>query len=439
MATKVTMPKQGLLMTEGYITKWLISEGDLVTQDEPLFEMETDKLTITIDSPATGILLKIIRGEGETVPVTENIAIIGESGEDISGLLSELEESTESIRNVQQITPEDTLNIKDIPQQTEKSESSKIFVTPRAKMRAQERNINYKDIKGSGPDGLIIERDVLSSDTGKVKTTPVAAKMIQEKKLVTDEIPGTGVSGRVTKKDVLNMLNRGTRDDAEIREQIVPFRGMRKVVSDRMMQSLQNSAQANHRMKVDMTEVIKLRNQLKEANIKVSFNDILIKVVSKALLEFPYMNSSITEEGIVLKKYVNMGLAVSVSNGLLVPNIKDSDILSLAEIAKISSELIKKALEGALLQEEYFGGTFTISNLGMFDIDEFTAIINPPESGILAVGKIEKIPIVHDNNVVIRPITTLSLTYDHRVVDGAHAAQFLQRIKMLLLCPYLLI
>ncbi|HCX63252.1 MAG TPA: dephospho-CoA kinase [Clostridiales bacterium] len=241
--------------------------------------------------------------------------------------------------------------------------------------------------------------------------------------------------------DVLNIIKNepSNQNNTEIQEKIVPFKGMRKVISDRMMESLHNMAQANHRMKVDMTEAIKLRKNLKESGINISYNDILIKIVSKALLEFPYMNSSLTGEGILLKDYVNIGLAVSVSNGLIVPNVKNAHKKSLEEIAAESRELIQKALNGSLSQEDYSGGTFTLSNLGMYDIDEFTAIINPPESGILAVGKVENTPVVENDTIVIKPIMTLSLTYDHRIIDGALAAQFLQRIKQLLMRPYLLL
>ena len=192
-------------------------------------------------------------------------------------------------------------------------------------------------------------------------------------------------------------------------------------------------------MKVDLTEIVRLREKLKADKKKASFTDILVKVVSKALLEFPMINSSLTEKGIMLKEYVNMGLAVAVENGLIVPVIKNADLMTLEEISSASSELVEKAKTGSLKPDEYTGGTFTITNLGMFDIDEFTAIINPPESAILAVGKIDRVPVVEGDNIVIKPVMMLSLTYDHRIIDGAPAAMFLQRIKQLLQNPYLLV
>ena len=214
---------------------------------------------------------------------------------------------------------------------------------------------------------------------------------------------------------------------------------MRKVIAERMSQSLHTMAQANHRMKVDMTEVIRFREKLKADNVKVSFTDIFVKCVAKALTEFPIVNASLTDKGILMKEYVNMGLAVAVPNGLIVPVIKDADLLSLPEIAAASTALIDKTKKGTLTPDDYSGGTFTISNLGMFDVDEFTAIVNPPESAILAIGKIDRVPVVEGDQVVIRPILVLSLSYDHRTIDGAPAAQFLQRIKQILQNPYLLI
>ena len=192
-------------------------------------------------------------------------------------------------------------------------------------------------------------------------------------------------------------------------------------------------------MKVDMSEVVRFRDMLKAASIKVSFTDIIVRCVANALTEFPIVNASLTDKGILYKDYVNMGLAVAVPNGLIVPVIKDADLLSLTEISAAAAALYEKAKAGTLTQDDYSGGTFTISNLGMFDIDEFTAIVNPPESAILAIGKIDRVPVVVGDEVVIRPVMMLSLSYDHRTIDGAPAAQFLQRVKQILQNPYLLI
>lgn len=444
MATKVIMPKQGLQMTEGTITKWIVAEGGKVEAEQPLFEMETDKLNIEIVASASGTLLKIIRDVGEIVPITEIIAVIGEPGEDISAFLAEAKPGTASVipegeKQQAAIEPAVPSEIK-----AKRSEGERVFITPRAKMTAKDKGINFADINGTGPEGLIIERDVMNyaaNVSAAPKASPLAAKVAQQNDVKLSDVIGSGARGKIMKSDIeaavaarMNKAAAGSRTG-----KIIPFAGMRKVISDRMMQSLHCMAQANHRMKVDMSELIRFREKLKANNIKVSFTDILVKVVSKAVLDFPIVNASLTEEGIHLKDYVNMGLAVAVENGLIVPVIKDVDLMTLQEISTVSVELIDKAKKGRLKPSEYTGGTFTITNLGMFDIDEFTAIINPPESAILAIGKIDRVPVVEGDNIVIKPIMILSLTYDHRIIDGAPAAQFLQRVKQIMQNPYLLI
>ena len=437
MLTKVIMPKQGLQMTEGTIMRWIVPEGGMVEEGQALFEMETDKLTIEIDAPASGKLLKIIKDEGQTVPVAQTIAIIGEEGADYNALLEEIREEESPKEEVAKEEDQAMAESReDAPAagSLERGEGDRVFISPRARMRAEERGIDYRQVPASGPEGLIIERDVLAfkamDSKGPVRATPVAAKMAQARGVDLSDVRGSGIAGRVMKEDL---------EDAGLRGRIVPLTNTRQIISDRMKESLHTMAQAKHTIRVDMTEAIKLREDLKEEGIKVSYNDILIKVVARALTEFPYMNSSMLEEGIYLKDYVNIGLAIAVEDGLIVPNIKDADRLGLQEIAGESSDLIAKAQDKRLDFNDTLDGTFTITNLGMFDIDEFTAIINPPESGILAVGKIEKSPVVIGDDIVVRPISSLTLTYDHRVIDGAPAAQFLKRIKELLMKPYLLL
>lgn len=381
MAQKIIMPKQGLQMTEGLITQWHKQVGDTVSEGEPLFDMETDKTAITIDSTATGTILELLFEEGDLVPIAETIAVVGNPGEDYSALLGgEPETAPEEVQE------EAPVVAAQIP------ETSHVAATPRAKMRAQEKNIAITDVTGTGPDGLIIERDVLAF-------TPAAAQ----------------------------------------NETVIPFDGMRKAISNNMVKSLTTMAQANHRMKVDMTESVRFRNKLKEEGIKVSYTDILIKAVTQALLKFPMMNACVDGEKIICKHYVNIGVAVAVEKGLLVPNIKNAENLSVSQLHDQVATLAEKARSGKLTPAEYSNGTFTITNLGMYEIDEFTPIINPPEVGILGVGAITDTPWVVDGKLEIRPIMVLSLTYDHRVIDGAPAAQFLQYIKKLLQNPYLML
>lgn len=424
MATKVIMPKQGLQMTEGMITKWLIREGQPIKAGEPLFAMETDKLSIEIMAPASGILLKILRQEGETVPITETIAMIGEPGEDYTGELSGIIAAAGTEAGGEAMGKEKS------------TEPNRIFATPRARTLAASQGNELAALAGSGPDGLIVARDIHARPAvpaADVRATPLAARIAMQNAVPLTGMTGTGSHGKITRADVEASLA------ALSGNRLIPLTGMRRAIAERMKLSLQEMAQANHRMKVDMGEVVRLREQFKTAGLKVSFTDFLVKVVARALIEFPILNATLTPEGILLHDTVNMGIAVALENGLVVPVIPNADRLSLSEISAASAALIEKAQKGQLLPDDYAGGTFTITNLGMLDIDEFTAIINPPESAILAVGKIDRIPVVLNDEIVIRPIMMLSLTYDHRIIDGAPAARFLQRVKQLLQNPLLLL
>ena len=388
---KIILPKQGLQMTEGVITQWLKQEGDEVKEGEPLFEMETDKLSIVIDSTASGTVLKLLYEEGDMVPVTETIAYVGPAGTDIESALAAPAAPAEAAE-------EAPVPVGD----------GRIFASPRAKMVAEEKGIDIATLKGSGPDGLIIERDVLSA-----KPAPKAAPAVQA-------APAAPV--------------------AEELETVIPLKGMRKIIAERMHQSLHDLAQANHRMEVDMSQCVAMRDQLKAAGVKVSYNDMVIRCVAKALTEFPMMNSSMTDTAIIQKHYVNVGMAVATDTGLLVPVIKGTDKMSLTQISEATKNLGKRTKEGGLNPDELTGGTFTVTNLGMFGVDSFTAVINAPEAGILAVGQMKKKAVVlDDDSIVVRPMMWLSLTYDHRIVDGAPAAQFLKRIKTLLETPALLL
>jgi len=412
------MPKQGLQMTEGTITSWYVQEGEPVTEGEPLFEIETDKLTITIDANHSGTLLKILHQEGDVVPVAEPIGIIGEPGEDYSNLLSGLNASNaEDQTSSEQLKGEESKEERrEADLSTEETSSRRILSTPRARLRAEELGVDLAVIVGTGPEGLITEKDVLAY-AQTVKTTK------EEASSRTEAIAAPNVAESLSDK-----------------ETSIPLTNMRRIIAQRMHESLSTMAQANHRITVDMTQAVELRKQFMDNNIKVSYNDIIIRCVARALTEFPELNSSLTETSIVRKHYVNIGMAVAVPEGLIVPVLKDADRMSLAEIAIQTSDLALRAREGKLQEEDCTGGTFTVTNLGMYDIDSFTAIINPPEVGILAVGKISKQVVVGDEDKIeIKPLMVLSLTYDHRVVDGAPAARFLKRVKQLLEHPLLLI
>lgn len=450
MATIVIMPKQGLMMEEGTITSWLKKEGEAVTAGEPLFEMETDKLTITMDAEASGTLLKILHPEGDVVPITQPIAVLGEPGEDISALVD-----GGAAPAVPAASPEEPLSPSaEAPAApaVERAPGERVFSSPRARLRAEENGVNIAAIPGSGPDGLVIERDVNAYMANKPAVTPLAANLAKTQGLDLSGVTGTGRGGKITAADLPGAApaaevppaaeasavpqTRGTRTEK--------MSGMRKAISRNMLASKETNAQTNHRIKVDMTAAIALRKQYKDLGIKVSYNDIIVRACAKALADMPIVNSSVDGNNILYHDYVNVGTAVSVPGGLIVPVIKDADIIGLSGIAARSAELIEKAREGKLTDADYHGGTFTVSSLGMFDLDDFVAIINPPESAILAVGKIAKTPVVvtdeeGEDAIVIKSMCALCLSYDHRIIDGAEAAKFLQKVKNYLQNPVLLI
>lgn len=434
MAEKIIMPKQGLQMTEGTITKWLVKEGDKVEIGQPLFEMETDKNTIQIDSTAAGEVLKLVAKEDETVPITETIAIVGKKGEDFSDLLPKKKEEKKPEPAPAPVAPAAPA-VKSAPADDTTPialEGGRIFVTPRAKMTAERKNIDYKTVNGTGPSGLIIEKDVLAA--AAVKASPVAKEIAARKGVSITTVTGTGENGKIVKHDILSGDANLSRED-----KVIPISGMRKVIADNMMNSVQSMAHAYHKVAVDMSEAKLIRAAFKKAEKKVSFNDIIIMALGRALQEHPRMNAWVEDGKITEKGSVNVGIAVAVDNGLIVPTVRDVQNMTIGEIHDESARLIAKTKAGGLKKEEYSGATFTVSNLGMFGIDEFTAIVNPPQVGILAVGSMTDTPVVRDGQIVIRPMMNLVLTYDHRVIDGAPAAQFLSRVKELLENPYLMI
>mgnify|MGYP001066557450 CR=1 FL=1 len=312
--------------------------------------------------------------------------------------------------------------------------------------------VDIAAVPGSGPDGLVVERDVQNYIANQPTVTPLAANQARIQGIDLSGLTGTGPNGKITTEDlhiasaavepapaaepIPGQLTRGTRTEA--------MSGMRKAISRNMLTSKSTNAQTNHRMVVDMTAAVALRRQYKALGIKISYNDIIVRACAKALQDFPIVNASVDGSDIVYHDYVNIGTAVSVPGGLIVPVIRDADIIGLTGIAAKSAELIEKAREGRLTEADYHGGTFTVSSLGMFDLDDFVAIINPPESAILAVGKIAKTPVVvtddeGEDQVVIKSMCALCLSYDHRIIDGAEAAKFLQKLKSYLQNPILLI
>ena len=367
------------------------------------------------------------------------IGIIGSKNEDISDLLSSVVSDDHKISS-----DEDDRKTGDIAANKQiktvtRSIGERIFISPRAKMVAQLNDVDFSALSGTGPDGYIIENDIKFYVKNSAKATPLARKIAGIENISLSDVQGTGARGKIVKLDVMQKANATERQSANRNGTKIPYAGMRKVIAEKMSESLHTAAQATHKIKVDMSEAAKLKDTFKNANKKVSYNDVISFAVCRSLKDIPIMNSELTSDGILVKDYVNLGIAVAIDNGLIVPVINDADLMSIEEIGLTTRQLARKAKNGQLKPDEYKGSSFTISNLGMFGLESFTAIINPPESGIIAVGKIEKTPVVVDDEIVIRLIMCLTLTYDHRVVDGAPAAQFLAKVKEYLEKPYLLL
>ncbi|HHY42489.1 MAG TPA: 2-oxo acid dehydrogenase subunit E2 [Thermoanaerobacterales bacterium] len=429
MATIVKMPKLGTTMTEGTIIKWLKSEGDPVKKGEIYVEIQTDKVNIEDEAETSGVLRKIIAKEGETVKVGDPIAIIAEEDEELPDLGIADNISTQNQEKSPQVFQQE-----DKTEAVKQTISDKIKASPAAKRVARENQIDLSKVTPSGPNGRIVERDVLSYiQEHKVKATPVAKKIAIERQVDLKAIqksPGQ----RITKQDLEDQI---IQDVDNAVDNTIPVIGMRKIIADSMTYSKKVAPHIYLSLEVDMSKVIDLRERLiplvqAQHDVKLSYNHILIKAAATALRLNPLINSSFTEEKIILKQHINIGLAVALEDGLIVPVIKDADKKGLAFIAKETEELIQKAKSKKLLPDEYHGGTFTITNLGMFDIESFCAIINQPEAAILAVGKIIKKPVVIDEEITIRPMMNLTLSCDHRVIDGAVGAKFLQNLKQIL-------
>ncbi|MFY9415237.1 MAG: dihydrolipoamide acetyltransferase family protein [Tepidanaerobacteraceae bacterium] len=427
MATIVKMPKLGTTMTEGTIVKWLKKEGEPVEKGEIYVEIQTDKVNIEDEAERSGILRKIIAKEGETVKVGEPIAIIADAHEELPDLEIADDKSPEKQEESSQVI----MQQEDRTEDEKETIPGKIKASPAAKRVARENQIDLSKVTPSGPNGRIVEKDVLAYiQENKIRATPVAKKIAMEKQIDLKSLQKSPVE-RITKADLEEQMMM------QEEESTIPVIGMRKIIAESMTYSKKVAPHIYLSLEVDMSKVIDIREKLiplvqDKYDVKLSYNHILIKAVATALRLNPLVNSSFIEEKIILKQNINIGLAVALEDGLIVPVIKDADKKGLGIIAKETAELILKAKNKKLLPDEYQGGTFTITNLGMFDIENFCAIINQPETAILAVGKIMKKPVVVDDEITIRPMMNLTLSCDHRAIDGAVGAKFLQNLKEIL-------
>lgn len=398
MNVEITMPSLGLTMTEGKVIEWYKELGDCVEEGEPLFLLETEKTTIEINASLSGVLAEIIIPIGEIAPVGKVIAVVETSGE---GKVDKAAPSKVSTNNKE---PGELEDVTEESPQIAKHVESKFSV---------------------------------KSTAEKVRATPVARRVAQDAGIDLKNITGTGINGVISREDVEKYISENTPSQQSGDAEIEPLSGIRVVIAERMFESSRTTAPVTLSAEADATMLVFFRENLAQEwnsslGIKPSYNDILVAILAIGLAEFPHLNAHFINNEIHLLDSINIGIAVDTERGLIVPVIKDVAGKKISEITKLSADFISRARSGSLLPDDLTGGTFTLTNLGMYGIGFFTPIINLPETAILGVGKITEVPSVLNGQIEIRKKISLSLTFDHRVIDGAHAARFLQRIVQLI-------
>jgi pyruvate dehydrogenase E2 component (dihydrolipoyllysine-residue acetyltransferase) len=421
MSSNVTLPRLGQGMETGTIVRWLKSEGESVEKGEPLFELDTEKVTQEVEAEASGVLLKILAGEGEEIEVGKAIAVIGQEGEEV---------------------PEEE---EDTPDRVEPDEGgAEVGVEKPAE--APEREPERERGREAGPEGPSEpEQRVESANGGRIKASPLARRIARERGIELSALHGTGPEGRIVAEDVERASATGAATASPAAPpaapaspgevEVVKLNQMRKTIARRMTEAWEAPA-FQITMSADMTASIRLREallaQVKEGGVRPTYSDILTKVVALALMRHRDVNAHFAGDSVKVFPTANIGIAVAVPHGLVVPVIAGCERLSIPEIAAARSDIVSRTREGKLRAEDLEGGTFTISNLGMYGVETFTAVLNPPQAGILAVGAIEERAVVVEGDLEIQPRMDMTLTIDHRSVDGATASEFLATVKSFL-------
>jgi pyruvate dehydrogenase E2 component (dihydrolipoamide acetyltransferase) len=407
VASEIKLPRLGQGMESGTIVKWLKSEGERVEKGEPLYELDTDKVTQEVEADASGVLLRIAVQEGE-VPVGRTIAVIGEEGEDVPASMNGGEEpppkSAESDVETVEAPPQEPE--REAPAETVivvQRDGGRVKASPLARRIARERGIDLSSVAGTGPEGRIVAEDVERAQVGVAPPLAPAAAPVP--------------AGEVERRELTSV---------------------RKTIARRLTEAWQIPV-FQLQTSVDMTRANALVERLHDGGAKATVTDVLTKVCADALMRHREVNAQWTDDAILLLPTANIGIAVAAPQGLVVPVIHGAERLRLAEIAASRADVVGRARAGKLAREDLENGTFTISNLGMFRVEQFTAVLNPPQAAIVAVGATEEKPVAVDGEVVVRPMLTLTATFDHRAVDGAPAANFLQTAKELLEEPGLML
>ena len=486
MATTLTMPKLGLTMTEGKVVKWLKQDGERVEQGQPVVVVMSKKITYEMEAPSSGTL-RVVAQSAETRKVTEVIGFILEPGEPMpearavaalseatggqtgeraplspvaapEAIVREVRSSPAARRLARELGVDiglvqgsgsgSRITEKDVQAFFDEQKPRQIRSSPAARRLARELGVDIIRVPGTGRDGRITESDVqrFYDGTGRrTEATPLARRIAEEEGLDLAQVQGTGPDGRIIEDDVLGALDSfipaktGPGGPAEPGLKTIPFIGMRQAIAEGMMASLHSMAQLTLTTQVDITDLVALRDVLRERwGKRITYTDLLVKAVALALREHPILNSILVGEEIALLTRIDVGVAVALDEGLIVPVVREADGKSVQEIHRALQDLARRAREGALKVDEVTGSTFTITNLGMYGVDTFTPIINPPEAAILGVGRITDQLALVDGQVMARSKMTLSLTIDHRIVNGAPGGAFLQTLAQFLEHPALI-
>ena len=463
------MPKLSPTMEEGQISRWLKKEGDAIESNEPIAEVDTDKATMEVTSLDAGTLLKIIIGDGANAKLGETIGIIGEKGEDYSALLNGA--ATNGAGKTEEKPVEETAAPKEekpAEPVAEKAVSVSDSNNAAAKNVAETEGRSYDDQRpGAAEDAensKLTVRDSKSEDNGgRMIISPIAARMASENDINLKSIKGSGPNGRIIKRDIETVISQqstvSSQPEAKVELPTAPAFGqaeiqnasrfrdentskMRQVIASRLAESIGPIPTFYLTVEIEMDAALEFRKQINESNKedeKVSVNDVVVKVAAQALTKHAWVNSSYRDKTVRFYEDADIGVAVAVEDGLITPVVRGANRKGIVEISREIKEMAKRAKEKKLAPEEYTGATFSISNLGMFGIKEFTAIINPPEAAIIAIGAATPTPVVRNGEIVVKNIMTVTMSCDHRAIDGATGAKFLQTFKQMLENPMLML
>ena len=465
MASEIVLPQWGMEMQDGTIVRWLKQEGDTVAEGEPIVEVETAKLQTELESTASGVLSRIVAQEGEIVPIRGVLCVIAEPGEEVAAEPAAAASAATTAPSAQAVSAAGGARTGKVSVQ----------VVPAARHLARDRDVDLASVQGTGPNGRILLADVEAAlqaaaapapavdGAGRVPVVPAARRLARENGIDLATVTGSGPQGRILIEDVEAAILRQAQDErvgqdervdgaapavapATSADGVVPLTGIRGAVATRMLQSIQSTAQVTLTTEAIVTEAMQLRRGLsrhhaEEAGGNIGPLPVVVKATAQALRRHPRMNAIETTgaaggQQVQLLSEINIGLAVALEEGLVTPVIRSADSKSLARLADENRDLAARTREGRTRPEEISGGTFTITNLGANDIDGFTPIINPPQVGILGVGRVMEKPVIINGEIAKGETMYLSLTFDHRVIDGAPAAEFLQTVKRLLEDPW---